>query len=55
MSSQLPKAELNNYWQALSANPQVQSLEGQGTAPQFADVVTRQPLTQPKRGFDYNL
>lgn len=55
MSLQLPKSQLDSYWQALSANAQVQSLEGQGTCPQFEAAAPRMGSFQPKRSNDYNL
>jgi hypothetical protein len=50
-----PKSQLDSYWQALSANAQVQTLEGQGTLPKFEAAPAITAVLRPKRGNDYNL
>jgi|GEM_PF-896833 len=54
MSSPLPN--LDGYWQALSASPVVQTLEGQGVQPKFDEVKPAAPSVQsPRLRFDNNI
>ncbi len=56
MSLPLPKSQLDSYWQALSANPVVQTLDGHGVNAKFeAAPAARAAIAAPRLRNDFNL